>query len=133
MRRRGEEFDADALPAVAGFAEVNDTAFLLFLRFRVGKNNHFAIGDLMLKHEQAAVRVDDHGLADFLELAAIVSAASGLNAHLVKDAGAAARRLVENFDHVAIFGRRRAAVNLCVLPGFPKANLYEGTGRTPGG
>jgi hypothetical protein len=94
---RGEEFDADALAAIAGFAEIDDAAFLLFLRFGVGEDQHFTVVNFVLEHEQAAMGVDDHGFADFLELLAVVAAARGLDAHLVKDAGAAARCLVQDF------------------------------------
>jgi len=110
-RSGGEKFDADALAAIAGFTEINDAAFLLFVSFGVGEDNHFAVVDLMLEHEQAAVGVDDDGLANFLKFLAIVSAARGLHAHLVEDASAAARRFVEHFGHGNMFGWRRERVN----------------------
>src|SRR5215468_4617010 len=103
VRRWGEELDADPLAAIRGLTKIDDAALLLFLRFRMGEHEHFTVIDFVLEHQQAAVRVDHDGLADFLELAAIVSAAGRLHAHPVKDASAAARRYMEDFRHSAIF------------------------------
>ena len=109
---RGEEFDADALAAIVGFTKIDDAAFLLFLRFRVGQHNHFAVIDFVLELEKAAVGVDDDGLANFLELASVVGAACRLHAHPVEDASAAARRLTEDFRHRCMFGCGPRRVNL---------------------
>ena len=103
MRSWGEELDTYALAAIGRLTEIDDATLLLFLGFRVGEHQHFAVIDFVLEHQQSAVRVDHDGLADLFKLAAIVSAAGCLEAHPVKYASAAARRFVEDFRHTAIF------------------------------
>ena len=45
--------------------QVNDPAFLFFLRFRVHQNQHFAVIDFMAEVEQAAMGTHHQRLADF--------------------------------------------------------------------
>lgn len=89
MRRRGQEFNSDALAAFAKIAEKNNAAFDLFLRFRVGDRQQLSVVHFMLQREEAAVRADHEGLARFTEFFAIVSASLRLHLHLAEDASAA--------------------------------------------
>jgi len=90
MGGRGEELDADADAAVAGIAEEDDAAFLLFLGFGIDQDEHFAAVHFVLEHEQAAVLVDHQGFANLAEFAPLMAAALSLEAHLVELALAAA-------------------------------------------
>src|SRR5262249_30286588 len=123
-----EELNTDALTTIIGLTKIDHSAFQLFLRFRVGEDQHFAVVDFVLEHKQPAVGVDDDGLADFLEFFSVVATTGGLHAHLVEYAGAASRRLVKYFRHEDMFGRRVEEGQFASEKAFPESYLYEGTG-----
>jgi hypothetical protein len=102
-RGGSEKFDSDALAALAGVPLINHAAFLFFIRIGVHKDEQFAIIDFVLEKQQAALGVDHNGFAGFLELAAVVGAALGLEALLEKNAAAATPQVRDDCIHVAIF------------------------------
>lgn len=103
MRRGRKKLNSHALPFVARIAQEHHAALLLLHRFGIRQDQHFALVDFMLEHEQGAVGVYDHGFARFAEFTAVVPTSVGLNPHFVKDASAAARRDKGHFAHTAIF------------------------------
>jgi hypothetical protein len=108
---RAQEFDADPLAFVAGVAEKYDSALLLFIRVRIGQDDHFAFVNLVLQKQETAVGIDDHGLADFAKFSAVVASALGFYSHFVKYAPAAAWSGESDFAHALIFKRAAATVN----------------------
>ena len=66
-----EEFDTDARAFFAGVAHIDDAAFLVLFRDRVGKDELGAQFERSLKIEQAAMGVDDDGLGVLAEIAAL--------------------------------------------------------------
>jgi hypothetical protein len=111
MRRRRQELHTHAGAAVASVAQVDNPAFLLFLRYRIHQDQHFAIVDFMAKIQEPAMSAHDQGLADFPKLPALVTAPEGLQTHLMKDALAAALRSFSEVYHGAIFSLRISWVN----------------------
>src|SRR6202521_567507 len=97
MRRWGEKFDPHALPLLPRIAQVDDSAFQLFLRLRVADDQHLPILDFILQKQQAAVGIDDHGFASLAEFAAIMAASLRLHAHPVKGPRAAPRAYRRRF------------------------------------
>jgi hypothetical protein len=91
MRRGRKEFNADTLATVAEITEKHDTAFDLFLSFRVGDRQELAVIHFVFQRKKPAVRADHQGLARFAEFFAIVSASLRLHPHFAKDASAAPR------------------------------------------
>lgn len=69
MRAGCEKLDADARAPLRCVADVDHAAFLLFFRHRIRQNKIFAEAERFVQIEQAAVCVDDDGLAVFAELA----------------------------------------------------------------
>jgi len=47
MRGWGQEFHTNADASVTAFPEIDDSAFLLFLGFRIYQNEHFAVVDFV--------------------------------------------------------------------------------------
>ena len=84
-------------------------------------DQHLAVVDLMLQHQQAAVRVDHHGLASLAEFLAVVRAALCLHPHLVKYPPAAPGRGNSEFAHSPHVHRTRYAVNLSFRTGVPES------------
>ena len=91
-RRGGEKLDAHTLSLVPGIAHVNDAAFLLFQRLRIGNHQHLTVVHLMLQQQQASVRVHHHGFAGLFEFFPVVRPALGLHTHFVEHSAAAPRR-----------------------------------------
>lgn len=60
-----EKLNTNALTAVPGFADEYDPAFLLFLRDGIFEHEHLAAVDFVAESQQATMRVDDHGFANF--------------------------------------------------------------------
>lgn len=67
--RRREEFDADALAlfGIGLIAEINDAAFLVFLREGVSDDEEGAHFDGLLSVEQSPMGIDYNRLAGFAE------------------------------------------------------------------
>ena len=63
MRARRKKFDADAGPFFGSVAKVNDSAFLLFLCYRINQQQVCAKRELLLKVKQASVSIDHDRLA----------------------------------------------------------------------
>src|SRR6267142_6867906 len=108
-RRGREKFDAHALPFVTRITQINDAAFLLFLRLRVGNHQHLSVVHLMLQRQEAALAVDDHGFARLAELLSVVPAALRLHAHLTKDARTPPGRGCSHFAHASCWNAPAAA------------------------
>lgn len=115
VRSWRQELDADAYPAVTTFAEKDDPALLFLLRLWVDEHEYLAVVDLVLQHQQAAMRADHQSFAHFAELAAFMAAAERLQSHLVKDSLASAHPGLERFVHCPHLERR------------------QGSGQVPGG
>jgi hypothetical protein len=111
VRRGRKKFDANALAAIAGLTQKNDTTFQFFLRSRVLQNQHFAIFYFVFEQQKAAVRVDHDGFASLAELLAVVILSGRLYRHAAEDAGAAARGGECGFDHDSIFKLGEQFVN----------------------
>ncbi len=92
MWRRGEKLNPYSLTSLDWIAQINHSAFLFFLRLGVCQHEHLAVVHLMLKHEEAAVGIDDHGFAELAELLPVMCATLRLHPDPVKYAPAAARR-----------------------------------------
>src|SRR5215831_19441416 len=80
----------------------------------------------MLQEQQAAVSANDHGLASFLELLAVVRAPLSLYAHLVKGSRASSGCCGNHFAHSAIIGCPSALVNLAFWTGVLYSKRLEG-------
>jgi hypothetical protein len=118
VRRGGEKLDADADAALAGVAQINDAAFLFFLGFWADQDEDFALYDFVAQDQQAAMSADDHGFADFAELAAFLAASEGLQLGLVKHPLTAAIAGSDQFCHALIMGPPPKTVNC------PKGQLF---------
>jgi len=119
MRCRRQKLNAYASPAVSGFAQIDNPAFLLFLGLRVNQHQHFAVVDFVAQIQQAAVSADHQGLTDFAKLAAFMAATEGLQAHLMEDTLAAALRAFGNLSHAPIFALPQKGVNCPFGQVFP--------------
>ena len=111
MRGWGQEFHANAYSPVATFPEIHDSAFLLFLGFRVYQNKYFAVVHLVSEDQKASVGTDHQSFTDLPKLAALMAAAKRLQPHLVEDALAATGACLEDFAHGVIMGLRTKPVN----------------------
>ncbi len=89
VRCRRQKLHAHSGSFAASFSQVNNPAFLLFLRFRIHQNQHFAIIDFVAEVEQAPVGTHHQRFANFPKLTSLVAASLGLQPHFVKDALAA--------------------------------------------
>ena len=74
-RRRRQKLHADPLSSIAGLSLIHHAALLLFQGFRIRQNDHFAVVNLVLQHQQSAMRVHHHGLAGLFEFLSVVRAA----------------------------------------------------------
>ncbi len=119
MRCRGQKLDADANPFVSALPEVHDPALLLFLGFRVHQHQHFSVINLVAEVQEPAMSAYHQRFANFAKLPAIMAAAQGLQAHLVKHALAAALRALSEFYHALIMGSPRNPVNCPFGQVFP--------------
>ena len=99
MRRRREEFDADALPFFAQTAEKHDAAFQLILSKRVRQDEHRPGIKLLIQVEQATVGVDNNRVAGFAELPAADVLTFRENANSRENARTAPRTFVDDFRH----------------------------------
>jgi hypothetical protein len=120
IRGRGQEFHADSLPAIPRLTDKNYPAFLFFQGLRMHQHQHFPVIDFIAQHQQRPVRVHHLGFANFTKLPAIMAAPYGLQPHLMKDALASARGVLQNFAHTPML---RAGTQHRQLPertGVPK-------------
>src|SRR2546422_448836 len=125
-RRGREKFDAHTLPFVTRITQINDAAFLLFLRLRIGNHQHLSVVHLMLQHQEAAMAVDDLGFASFTELLSVVPAALRLHAHLMKHARASPGRGCCDLAHSPHLRTPPVLPSICPSGQlFPNRNLAE--------
>ena len=117
--RGRQEFHAHTNPFTSALAQIDDTAFLFFLGFRVHQNQHFAIINFMAQVQQTPMSAYDQCFADLAKLPAIMTAAQGLQTHLVKHALAAALRALSEFYHALIMGSPPDMVNCPFGQVFP--------------
>jgi hypothetical protein len=122
MWRRGKKFNSHTLPAVSGFTDEYDPAFLLFLRNRIFEDNHFAVIHFIAQIQQSAMRIYDYGLANFAKLLTVVRAAMHLQPHLVEDALASPRTRSHSFLHAPILGSPVTSVNCPKVQVSPNCN-----------
>jgi len=118
-RRRRQKLHANPLTSLAGLPLIYNAAFLLFQCLRVRQDDHLAVIDLMLQHQQPAVRVDHHGLARFFKLLAVMRTALGLHAYLVEGPPAASVCWRRCSVHTAIIERRSKHRPLALRTGVP--------------
>jgi Ferric reductase like transmembrane component len=118
-RRRRQKLHANPLPSFARLALIHHAALLLFQRLGVRQNEHLPVIDLVLHHQQTAVRVDHHGLARLLEFLPVVRAALRLQSHLVKRPPAATVGWRGCSVHTAIIGLFRKHRKLARRTGVP--------------
>src|ERR1700683_19894 len=71
MGARRKKFDAHAGPFFGSVAKVNDSAFLLFLCYRINQQQVCAKRELFLKIKQASVSIDHDRLAVLAEFPAV--------------------------------------------------------------
>ena len=102
MRGRRGEFDSDAHAFCSDISLINDPAFLLFLRFRIGQNQNLAVVHFVFQHQQAAVGVDYGRFADFAKFPAMVVLPLRLYPHPVEYAAASSAHRVRDFAHLEI-------------------------------
>ena len=134
MRGRGEKFNADALTFFTDFAEIDDADFLLFLGGGAAEDEHGAVLDRLIEIEQAAVGIDDDGLAGLAELAAIGILARDPDVNAQEDSRAASGCGVGEFRHgETMVGPGENGVNESGGGVCLRQNLYEGTGGEPSG
>ena len=115
MRRRREEFNADALAFVGSFSEKNDTGLLLLLREWIGNDEHGIGGEGLIQIHQSAVRVDHDGFAGLAESAIVGILSGNYDAYPQEDSRTAACLIVSVFRHgesMLLYFRR--GVNECV-------------------
>ena len=132
MGRRGEELDADALTFLTDFADIDDADFLLFLGGRAAEDEHGVVLDWLVEIEQAAVSVEDNGLASLAKLAAIGVFARDPDVDAQEDSRAASGCGIGEFRHgETMVGPGEKGVNdsgggVCL-----RKNLSERTGGEP--
>ena len=129
MRGRRKKLNPHPLPVVPYLAYKHHPTFQFFLGDRVFQHNHLAVIHFILQQDQAAVRIDHHGIARFLEFLAIVRAALRLDANLVKNSCAAPGRHCRcrrHFAHTAIFDCPPPTVNWPPEQVFRISNLPSG-------
>ncbi len=133
MRRRGQELHANPLPSFAGLALVHHPALLLFQGLRVRQDEHLAVVDLVLQHQQAAVRIHDNCFARLLKLFPIMRAALRLQSHLVKGPPAAPVCWRGCSVHTAIIGLFAKQGPLALRTGVPQKQPLAALWQTGGG
>jgi len=123
MRRGREKFDADALTFFSSLAKKHDARFLLFLRKRIGDDQHGIHVQRLVQIHQSAMRVDDNGFASFAEAAAVGIFSGHHHAHAHEDASAAANFVKIRLGHDGYMLRQfEHAVNGSVGIVFPLCN-----------
>src|SRR5271169_1902337 len=116
---RRQKLHANPLPSFARLPLVHHAALLLFQSLRVRQDKHLPVINLMLHHQQTAVRVHHHALARFFELLPVVRAALRLQPHLVKRPTAATVGWRGCSVHTAIIGLFRKHRKLVRRTGVP--------------
>jgi hypothetical protein len=99
MRAWGKEFDTDTCTLFGGVAEIDDAAFLLFFGDGIDQDDFGTERERFLEIEQAAMGVDDDGLAVLAEFLAIAIFGHSAHGDAGEDAGTAPGRAVLRFAH----------------------------------
>ena len=99
MRAGGKEFHPDTRAFFGRVAEVDDPAFLLFFGDGIDEHDFGAERERFLQIKQAAMRVDDDGLAVLAEFLAIAIFGRSAHGDAREDARTAAGRAVLRFAH----------------------------------
>jgi hypothetical protein len=124
MRCRSEKFEAYALAFIVGIAEKDDPAFLLFLRERIGENDHRVHMERLIEVEQAAVRIDHNRLASFAEAPSVGILPGGDHAHLHEHPCTASNLVDLCLIHdTSMLRQFHFAVNESVANLFPPCNV----------
>ncbi len=99
MGRRGNEFDAHALALLGVIAEIDHSAFLLFLRGGIGEHEQRSHFQVLLGVEQSAMGIDNNRLAGMLEPPALLILARELHPDSHEHSGAASFAFVDGCIH----------------------------------
>jgi hypothetical protein len=99
MRAWGKEFDTDTCALFGSVAKVDDAAFLFFFGDGIDEHDFGAQRERFLQIKQAAMRVDDDGLAVLAEFLAIAIFGRSAHGDAREDAGTAPSRAVLRFAH----------------------------------
>jgi hypothetical protein len=99
MRAWGKEFDTDTCALFGSVAKVDDAAFLFFFGDGIDEHDFGAERERFLQIKQAAMRVDDDGLAVLAEFLAIAIFGRSAHGDAREDAGTAPGRAVLRFAH----------------------------------
>jgi hypothetical protein len=99
MGSRGDKFDAHALALLGVVAEIDHSAFLLFLRGGTGKNEQRSYFQVLLGVEQSAMGIDNNRFAGMLEPPALLILARELYPDSHEHSGAASFAFVDGCIH----------------------------------
>ena len=86
MRAGREKFDADAGAFFGCVAEIDDAAILFFFRGGIDEHQLRADFELSLQVKEAAMGINDDGLAGFLKFLSQQVSAGGANSNAGEDA-----------------------------------------------
>ena len=99
MRAGGKEFNTDTCALFGSVAQIDDAAFLFFFGDGIDEHDFGAERERFLQIKQAAMRVDDDGLAVLAEFFAIAIFGHSAHGDAREDAGTATGRAVLRFAH----------------------------------
>jgi hypothetical protein len=99
MGSRGDKFDAHALALLGVVAEIDHSAFLLFLRGGIGEYEQRSHLQVLLGVEQSAMRIDNDRFAGMPEPSALLILARELHPNSHEHSGAASFALVDGCIH----------------------------------
>jgi len=122
-----EKLEPYALAFIVGISEKDDAAFLLFLRERIGENDHRVHVERLIKVDQAAVRIDYDRFASLAEAPAVGILSGGDHAHLHEHACTASNLIDFRLMHdTSMLRQFHFAVNESVTTLFPPCNVAAG-------
>jgi hypothetical protein len=99
MRARRKEFDADTCALFGRVTKINYSAFLFFFGDWIDQHDFGAERESFLQIEQAAMRINDDGLAVLAEFLAIAVFGHGAHGNSREDARTPSGRAVLRFTH----------------------------------
>lgn len=104
-RRWAEEFDPNALALVGIVTEINDPALLFLLREGIRKDQQSSHLQILVKVNQASVRIDDDRLRGGAEAAALLILPRQHHPNAHEDSGTASFAFVDGRGHGHIYGQ----------------------------
>jgi hypothetical protein len=114
MGSRGDKFDANALALLGIVAEIDHSAFLLFLRGGIGEYEQRSHFQVLLGVEQSAMGIDNDRFAGMLEPPALLILARELHPDSHEHSGAASFAFVDGCIHgTTMVGYGLVWVNSC--------------------